>query len=683
MLRKYQKYQLPTAGAFILISYPQIQTAKFERGCNNMIRKFPHLCEPLKLGNVTLRNRIISAPMAYPDISPEGYLTPEAAAFYELRAKGGAAVVTVSECMVDTVYGKSHNINIALDQPNALPGLAMTAAAIKRHGAIASAELNHSGKFSGADNIDKSLNRKNLRYGPSADVVYGGGVVEEMPKSMIQDLVLKFGKGAALCKKAGFNMILLHAGHGWLLQQFFSPAHNRRTDEYGGSLENRARFTLEVLDSIREAVGRNFPIEIRISSTDYDPNGYGLEDAIEFAKLVEPKVDLIQMSTGAHEGTFENTHLPMFSPRGDLVKFAAETKKHVSKPVATIGGLIDPNMMEEIIASGKADVVEIARGLLADPFLPRKVMTGNDEEILHCLRCFVCMGERMATGRRICAINPVIGDEYEAKFAPPATAPKKVLVAGGGPGGMQCAITAASRGHKVVLCEKAPELGGALLCEKAIPFKSDMIDYIRVKALEMKKAGVEVRLNTEVTAEYAEKESPDVLVVAIGAKPIIPPIKGIDGENVIVANDLSDRMEDIGKRVVILGGGLVGCEAAVHLADEGHEVTVIEMRSEVAVDANGRHRPILLKWLAERANVECELCGTRVTEDGLYCAAKDGTERFFPADTVICAVGQQPLSKEAGSLLDSAPEVVMLGDCTQPARITEAVYRAYHAAIDI
>ncbi len=340
-------------------------------------------------------------------------------------------------------------------------------------------------------------------------------------------------------------------------------------------------------------------------------------------------------------------------------------------------------MMEDIIASGKADVVEIGRGLLADPYLPKKVMTGRDEEILHCLRCFVCMGERMATGRRICAINPVIGDEYESKFAPPATTPKKVLVAGGGPGGMQCAITSAQRGHKVVLCEKAPQLGGALLCERAIPFKEDMTDYIRVKALEMKKAGVEVRLNTCVTPEYAEKEAPDVLIVAIGAKPIIPSIEGIDGENVIVANDLSDRVDDIGKRVVILGGGLVGCEAAVHLADEGHEVTVVEMQSEVAVDANGRHRPILLQWLAERARVECNLRGTRVTPAGLYCAAKDGSERFFPADTVICAVGQQPLSEEADSLLDSAPEVIMLGDCVQPARITEAVYRAYHAALGI
>jgi len=210
-----------------------------------------------------------------------------------------------------------------------------------------------------------------------------------------------------------------------------------------------------------------------------------------------------------------------------------------------------------------------------------------------------------------------------------------------------------------------------------------MTEYIRVKALEMKNAGVEVRLNTPVTPEYAEAFGADVLVVAIGAEPIVPPIPGIDGKNVIVANDLADRAGEIGKRVVILGGGLVGCEAAVHLADEGHDVTIIEMRSDVAIDANGRHRPILLQWLETRAKIECNLRGVRIDENGLYCAAEDGSEKFFPADTILCAVGQRALAKEAEALLDCAPEVVTLGDCVQPARITEAVFRAYHAALDI
>jgi len=621
--------------------------------------------------------------MAYPDITPEGYLTPEAAAFYELRAKGGAAVVPISECIVHTETGKSHNLNICLDAPNVLPGLAITASAIKRHGAIASAELNHSGKYSGADNIDKSKNVANIRYGPSADVLDNGAVIREMPREMIHMLIEQFGKGAALVKKAGFNMILLHAGHGWLLQQFFSPAHNRRTDEYGGSLENRARLILEVLEAIRGAVGRGFPIEIRISAEEYSEGGYTLKDAIELAKLVEDKVDLIQVSTGSHEGSFDKTHQPMFVPRGGLVHYAAEVKKHVKKPVAAIGALNDPRMMEEIIASGKADAVVLGRALLADPFLPKKAMTGREDEIIPCLRCFTCMGERMATGLRICAVNPIIGREYESNFAPQPTEPKKVLIAGGGPAGMQCAVTAARRGHEVILCEKEQELGGALRSERAIPFKQDMIGYVNAKALEMEKAGVEVRLGTEVTPQLVESIKPDVLIIAVGAEPIIPPIPGIDGPNVVVANDLSEPEAKIGRKVVVLGGGQVGCEAAIHLAQEGRDVTVVEMLPEVAMDANGRQRPILLDMLKKLVTVKTGLKGVRVTEEGLVCQDKSGNEIMFPADTIICAVGQKPRRAVVESLLNTAPIVEEIGDCVKPQRIAEATFRGHYAALDI
>ncbi|MBR4232492.1 MAG: FAD-dependent oxidoreductase [Oscillospiraceae bacterium] len=647
-----------------------------------MERKYPHLFSPLQVGGVTFRNRIASAPMAYPDISPEGYLTPEAAAFYELRAQGGAALVTVSEGIVDTGTGRSYNLMIAMDGADVLPGLAMTAAAIKRHGAVPSLEINHGGMFTGADS-GYTTGQDKLRYGPSETILANGAHIHEMPKEMIRYLVEKFGSAAAIAKKAGFEMILLHAGHGWLTQQFFSPADNHRTDEYGGSLINRARLTIEVLEAIRGAVGPKFPIEIRLSSDEYRENGYGIEDIIELAKLIDNKVDLIHLSTGSHSGSFDKTHQPMFVPRGGLVKFAAAVKPHVKTPVATIGAISDPAMAEEIIASGKADVVEMARQLLADPFWPKKVMTNREDEIVRCCRCFTCMGERMKTGRRICALNPIIGNEYEEKFARLASEPKKVMVAGGGPGGMQAAISAAKRGHKVVLCEKNAELGGALRSERAIPFKQDLFAFVKSKEIEMRKAGVEVRMSTEVTPEYVEKEAPDVLIVAVGAKPIIPPIPGIDGPNVVVANDLSDKGDKIGDRVVVLGGGLVGCEASIHLAQEGKQVTVIEMLPDVANDANGRHRPILMDMLHKLVTIRTGLRGTKVTAEGLYCADKDGNEEFFPADTVVCSVGQRPLRDVADSLRDSALEVIEVGDCVRPQTVTQAVSRGYFAAYDI
>ena len=378
-----------------------------------------------------LKNRIIAAPMTYPILTSDGCLTPEAIAFYELRAKGGAAVVTVSEVIVDGKMGKYYPIQVVLDAPNAKDSLAMAARAIKRHGAIPSIELSHGGKYALTEGP---------ALGPSDEYKDGVQTVRAMTKDDIKALLGHYARAAKMCKDAGFEMMLIHSGHGWLLQQFLSPTTNFRMDEYGGSLQNRARLALEVFDTIRSVVGPGFPLEVRLSAEEYMENGYPFEDIVEYCKLIESRVDLIQVSTGAHRGSFDRTHPSMFMPRGVNVHYAAEIIKHVKIPVATIGALNEPSMMDEIISDGKADVVVMARALLADPYLPKKAWTGRDDEIVRCCRCFTCMAERLTTGLRICALNPVIGNEYELSFASPATAPKKVLVAGGGPGGMQAAL---------------------------------------------------------------------------------------------------------------------------------------------------------------------------------------------------------------------------------------------------
>lgn len=640
-----------------------------------MQRKYPNLFSPLKVGGVTLKNRIISAPMTYPLLTADGCLTPEAIAFYELRAKGGAAAVTVSEVIVDSRTGKYYPIQVILDAPNAKDSLATAARAIKRHGAVPSIELSHGGKY--------ALAEGGVALGPCDEYEDGRQTVRAMTAEDIARILDAYGRAAKLCKDAGFEMMLIHAGHGWLLQQFLSPSTNRRTDEYGGSLQNRARLALEVIGRVRDAVGPGFPLELRISAREYMEDGYSMEDIIEFARLVDGKVDLLQVSTGAHHGSFDKTHPSMFMERGVNVRYAAEIKKHVKISVAAIGALNEPQMMDDIIARGDADAVEMARALLADPFLPRKALTGRDDEIVRCCRCFTCMAERLTTGLRICALNPVIGSEYELSFAPQPTSPKKVLVAGGGPGGMQAAITAAERGHRVVLCEKSGELGGALKSERGIPFKSDLYGFIAVKARQMEKAGVEVRLNTEVTPELCEKLAPDVLVVAVGAEPIIPPIPGIDGENVVIANELHEKMDRVGQKVAILGGGLVGCETAVYLAQQGKDVTVVEMLQDVCLDANGRHRPLLLAELSKSVKCLTNMRGVRVTKDGLVCAGKDGAEITVPADTVVVAAGQRARRGAADALRDCAPEVFEVGDCVKPAQVTQAVFRGHFAALDI
>ena len=636
-----------------------------------MGKKYPNLFSPLKIGNLTMKNRIISAPMTYPILTSDGCLTPEAAAFYELRAKGGAAVVTVSELIVDGKMGKYYPVQVTIDAPNAKDSLAVAARAVRRHGAIASMELSHGGRFAITDGP---------AWGPVDVIEDGVPVAQKMTKMMIDNLLEKYAKAAAMCRDAGFEMLLIHAGHGWLLEQFLSPSINNRDDEYGGSLENRARLTLEVIGAVRSAVGYGFPLELRMSAEEYLDDGYGFSDAIEFAKLVDGKINLLQVSTGSHHGSFDKTHPSMFHERGANVHYAQEIKKHVNVPVSTIGALNEPKMLDDIIASGMADAVVMGRALLADPYLPRKAMEARDDEIVRCCRCFTCMAERLVTGLRICALNPVIGHEYEHNYSPASATYKKVLVIGGGPGGMQCALTAAQRGHEVILCEKTNSLGGALKSERGISFKSDLVKFIDVKAVQLIKAGVDIRLNTTVTPELAEEIAPDAIIVAIGAKPLAPSISGID--RAILADDLPDHFDQIGKRVAIIGGGLVGCETAVHLAGLGNDVTVVEMGDKLCPDANQRHRPLLLAELDKAVVCMTGTIATRIDDNGLICNTNDG-EICIPADSIICAAGRVSDMSDFEEFFDCAPYVDAIGDCVKPANVTQAVFRGHFAAIDI
>lgn len=407
-----------------------------------MERKIKHLCSPIKIGNVTFRNRMFSAPMGGTDITNDGCIGPMSKAFYELRAKGGAGAVTVSECMVHPETDGSHAYHLDTAILNSLASATYAADAIRRHGAIPSLELSHSGMYAGTYMTDKNRQKGMNQWGPSDTVRPDGVEVRALTKEMLQEIVAAYGNVAGLAKRAGFEMLMIHGGHGWLLNQFFSPYFNHRTDEYGGSLENRCRLAIEVLQAVRKSVGPGFPIEFRMSGSELFPEGYDLEEGVRIAKLLEPHIDLLHVSAGTYQRGFGDTHPSMFREHGCNVHLAAEIKKHVSVPVATIGGLNDPAQMEEIIASGQADVVYMARALLADSQLPRKVMENREDEIVRCLRCFTCMAERAATSTRRCTVNPLIGRELDGIEIHPAPVKRKVLVAGGGPGGLYAAYVA-------------------------------------------------------------------------------------------------------------------------------------------------------------------------------------------------------------------------------------------------
>ncbi|MDR0446452.1 MAG: FAD-dependent oxidoreductase [Oscillospiraceae bacterium] len=663
--------------------------------------KYPRLVSPLRVGNLALRSRMCSAPMGFPYITADGLVTNEMIAFYELRAKGGAAAVTVSEAVTHPT-GKSHGRLLSLYADGALQGLTDLARAIKRHGAIASIELNHGGMYSEMDIPQGSRDFEIMKYGPSELILPDGKRVREMPNELIDDIVASFARGAELVRRAGFDMLMLHGGHGWLIEQFLSPAVNKRTDKYGGSLENRARLAIEIIDAVRAVVGTDFPIELRISGEEKIPGGYDIAGAVEFAKLIDAKIDLLHVSAGFGEDGFAVTHPSMFAPHGANVHLAAEIKRHVTVPVATVGGLGNPAEMERIISSGKADVVCMARALLADPELPRKVEANRDGEILRCLRCFTCHAERMLTQTRVCAINPVIGRELEGRFETPRGAKKYVLVVGGGPGGVTAALTAAQRGHSVILCEKRNELGGALLSEGGIPFKRPSLDFIKTREYQLRQAGVDIRFGAEVTPEFARRVAPDAIIVAVGAEPIVPSIPGIDGQNVIFAAALPEYATQVGERVVIIGGGLAGCETAVHLAQIGKMVTLVEMGSQLAPDANPRHGPILRGLVEELTKVYLNTRGVSLSAAGLVARTqserppqKPGAvivrgvefprvaEFLIEADTIIVAAGAKPQRAISDALRFIAPETAFVGDCVQVKNIREAVFRGYHAALDL
>ena len=651
-----------------------------------MKRDYPHLCKPLRVGPYTLRNRMCSAPLGATDVLADGTPGPRTQGWYEQRAKGGAAIVTVSELVVHPQTDGSQMLRLSLKTPGQLGAFTYVADAIKRHGALASIELSHSGQYAGTYMVDKKAKAELCQYGPSDGVRPDGMKVKALTKEQIQSIVSAYAEAAKLAQRAGFQMCMVHCGHGWLINQFLSPWFNKRADEYGGSFENRLRFAREVLTAIRQACGPRFPIEMRMSGAELFEGGYTLEDGVRIAQALEDLVDIIHVSAGSYQFGFSVTHPSMFRDHGCNVYLAEEIKKHVSKPVATLGGLSDPAQMEQIIAQGKADLCVMGRALIADPELPNKVMSNRGDEVVRCMRCFVCMAERPVTQTRRCSLNPRIGREVEGLETVPVPLEqrKKVLVVGGGIAGMVAAVTARQRGHEVVLCEAEAELGGILRTEKALPFKQDMYQLGLTYATLCRKAGVDVRLSTRVDAGLAERIGADAVIVAVGSEPMALPVPVSDNAHVLNVEELYLEGKEPGQEVVIVGGGLTGTECALLLSSQGRKVHLVEMRDGLAIDANIRHRPILLEEVGKTdVDVVLNARAMEVTAQGVVVQLPEGEEKLVPGETVICAIGQRSRHAAVDELRDAAPFVRIVGDAAQPRNITMAVYEAFHAALDV
>jgi len=660
-----------------------------------MASDYKHVFSPLRIKGVEFKNRIESAPMSPKLTDAGGCVTTEFIEFFRPVARGGPAVVTIGNSAVDLSESQDETRHIDLGKDDVMLGLSRYVDMCDNYGALASIEVNHSGMDAVYDFTHRAP------YGPSAcftadelrrarEAGREPVSVIEMDHEKIQETVDKFANAVLRCKKAGFKMVLLHGGHGNLIPQFLSPFSNHRSDRYGGSLENRARFPLEVLEAIRKKVGPDFILEYRISATEFVENGMGVEETIEFAKMMEDKIDILHVSAGMRAVVDKIPFMmqPMYLPHMFNVHFAERFRKEINLPITAVGSIMNIQNAETILSNGWADMVAIARPFLADPEFIRKGARGRQEDVCPCIRCNY--HGRVTRGKGIaCAVNPLCGREMQfPKGVEKAPGKKKVIVVGGGPAGMQAARTARERGHDVILYEQGERLGGNLIPASALDFKNDVRDYMNWAVRQTEKSGAKIVLSTKATPEIIEEENPDALIIAAGAAPFVPPVKGIGSPHVMWAPEADMGLREVGEKVVILGAGVVGYESAAALGGKGHDVTIIELQSSALGLVSAGAARFTLMDMAKKAAVKVKfnMLLKEVKEKSIICQdAASGEEVELECDNLLLAAGLRPRKDTIDALRHCIPEpdVYIVGDARSPQSIATAVNQAFGAAAEI
>ncbi|MDR1298831.1 MAG: NAD(P)/FAD-dependent oxidoreductase [Oscillospiraceae bacterium] len=672
--------------------------------------RYTNVFAPLRIRGVDFKNRVFLAPATPVLSTPAGYVTRELVDWFRMFARGGACVLNLGNCSIDLTENNDQDYQLELGKDDCIYPLSLYADMCKQFGCHASLEINHGGEgvpyemvghaaYSSSSFIseDEIIRARMAGREPIPTI--------EMSKEKIKETVEKFGKAAARMKRAGMDIAMVHGGHGNLISQFTSPLFNKRTDEYGGSTENRARFAIEVCQSIRRHCGEDFVIEYRCSGDEEAPGSMHIDETIELAGHLKSHIDILHVSAGLHSSPFgphlyyRNWCQNYMMDRCFNVHYARDIKKaHPDLLVSTVGSITSLDYAEEIISNGWADIVCMCRPLIADPEMPNKYAENRPEDRRPCLRCDSCAKHLMVPKPNYCAVNPMsaMTTEFRDGVIPKAEIRKKVAVIGGGPGGIQAMETLVARGHSVTLYEKTGSLGGNVIGAAVPSFKFDMKDYLawlRHTAAQCAEKGARILLNTEATKDILDIENYDAAVIAVGADPIIPEdILGITKPHVIWAPKAEGDPASIGDKVVVVGGGGVGFEAALDCADHGKDVTLIEMQTEMDAKMNlrmsaGNAASELLTVFAER-NIPVKY-GAALAEvkDGSIAIryAESGETAEIPCDTVLLAVGLKERWALVEQLRHSAPEsnVHIVGDCRKVGTIAEAVNQAFQACVHI
>lgn len=660
-----------------------------------MSNQYSYLLSPFKVGKRTFKNRILGGPLGYNQENLTAAMSQENVDYYGALARGGAARITTGDCMVsdDAGYngggGRPKFYAPPMEMMNSLKNYVHT---IQRYDCLAFVQLG----FNGGD-YTNFLNIPSISYGPSPMSFDCGAEVREMDKEMIDRVIGDFVLCTKNLRAGGVDGVIIHGGHGAkILDQFRSPLTNHRTDEYGGSLENRCRFGLELMRAVREAAG-DMLVELRISASEYVENGITVEQTIEFLKMIEAEnlADIFHITGGMHTAPQYNAYCispGTFPPAPFREAAKAIRAAGIKTPLALINSLADPDIAEDIIASGDADFIILSRQInLADPYYPRKLREGKPWLIDGCLRCHGCYD---VVGP--CSVNPYASFKtYESSYELPlAKTPRKVCVVGGGIGGLKAAYTAAERGHQVILFEKEAELGGLLCFSDTDTLKVDIRRYKNnmIKRCMMH-PNIEIRLKTEATPERIRQELPCALIVAIGGKQRIPEIPGIEGENVLTTMESYLHPERMGDHVIMLGSGLTACEVGLHLRKCGKKVTIIGRRDDICANESFKVLPTAVfspiptfhRWFREQ-EIDLLLNSevVSVDKDGVViCDTRTGERKKVQGDTVIIAAGMLDQRDEAESYNDvGAGYFAMVGDCIKPKKIRDAVSSAFWAAME-